>query len=69
MFQNLCMKSCNTIYRVSRDNSHVSHSYLSIHQNCHLTDFFFITRIHTAYLFYKTPVDFLYDLIYTRKQS
>ena len=68
VFQNFCMKFCNTIYRESCDDCHVSHTHLTIPENCHLTYFFFISRIFCSYFIYKTTIDLLHNLVNTWKQ-
>ena len=66
-FKNFCMKSCYTINRVTCNDCHICHLYLSIIEDCHLADFLLISRIAVLDFKYKTTVDFFYDLIYTRK--
>ena len=67
--QDLCMKSCNTIYRISCDNCKMSHLNLTVHDNRHLLDFLIVARILLLNLINKSAVDLLYDLVNTRKQS
>ena len=69
IFKYLCMKSCNTIYRVASNDCHVCHLYLTIIQDCHVSDFVAIARVSLLNLHYKSSVDFIYNLVHTRKQS
>ena len=69
ILQNLCMKLCYTVYRVTCCDCKVCHLHLSVEDDSHLTDFFEITRIFCFDLCYKTAVDLFNNLIYTRKQS
>ena len=69
ILQNLCMQLCNTIDRITCNDCKVCHLHLAVHQDCHLLNLFFITRILCSYLRDETAVDFLDDLVNTRKQS
>ena len=69
MLQDLSMKLCNTVYRVTCCDCKVCHLHLSVKDDSHLAYFFEITRIFCFNLCYKTTVDLFNDLIYTRKQS
>ena len=66
--KDLCMKLCNTIYRESCNDCHVSHTNLSVHKDCHFADFLFISRIHLTNLDQETTIDLLYNLVNTWKQ-
>ena len=63
------MKLGNTVDRISAYDSQTSHVNLSVVDDCHLTNFFFITRVLLSYLDQEAAVDLLYDLVDTRKKS
>ena len=67
--QNLGMKFCNSVYRKTGCNCKVCHLNLTIPENCHLLLFVFISRITVPDLNQESPVNFIHNLIYTRKQS
>ena len=69
IFQNLCMKSCNTIYREACNDCKVSHFNLSVIDDCHLFDLLIVSRISVLYFDDETTVNLFDDLIYTRKKS
>ena len=69
LLKNLCMQSCHTVDRISGNNCKICHLHLSVVENCHLAHLLLIIRIFCTDLFYKTAVDLIHDLIYTRKQS
>ena len=69
MLQNLCMKFCHTVYRKSRNNSHICHADLTVHKDSHLLHLFLIARIHFADSDQETAVDLLHNLINTREKS
>ena len=69
LLKNLCMQSCPPVDRISGNNCKICHLHLSVVENCHLAHFLLIIRIFCTDLFYKTAVDLIHDLIYTRKQS
>ena len=68
-FQDLSMKSCNTVYRIACNDCKVSHLNLSIIENSHVFDLVVISRIFRLNIKNKTTVDLFDDLVYTRKQS
>ena len=69
MFENLCVKSCHTVYRISRYNGKMCHLHLTVADDSHSGNSSFIPRISGADLFNKSAVDFLNNLINTRKES
>ena len=67
LFQNLCMKCCNTIYRVRTCDSKMCHLNLTIIKDSHVLNLILVARIHRLDLQYKSSVDLFYDLVDTRK--
>ena len=68
ILQDLCMQLCNTVDRITCNDCKVCHLHLAVHQDCHLLNLFFITRILCSYLLDETAVDLLDDLVNTWKQ-
>ena len=68
LLKNFCMKSCNTVYRVSAGDCKVSHLNLSVINDSHLLNLLIISREFSLDIKNKATVDFFYDLVDTRKQ-
>ena len=69
MFQNFRMKPCHTIYRKSGSDSKMCHLDLTIINNCHTFYFILIIRVLCLNLILETTVNFLGNLINSRKQT
>ena len=68
--QDLCMKRSNAVYGVTADDGKVCHADLSVVDDTHIADLVvYVIRIFLADLVFKSAVDLLCDLIYTRKQA
>ena len=65
----LCVKLCNTVYRIACYDSHICHLDLSVIEDSHLSYLVLITRIFLVNLNYKSSVYLVNNLVYTRKQS
>ena len=63
------MQSCNTVYRVTCNDSKVCHFYLAIMDDCHFIFFVLVARVFFVYLNEESAVDLLNDLVNTRKQT
>ena len=73
ILQNLCVKSCNTVNRIACNNGKMSHLYLTIVHNCHLTDLLIcysrLSRILHLDKADEATVDLFNNLIYTWKET
>ena len=69
IFQNFCMKSCNTIYREACNDCKMSHFNLTIVNDSHFSDLLVISRIFCLHFNDEATIDFLDNLIYTGKKS
>ena len=65
----LCVKLCNTVYRVACNDSHICHLDLSVIEDCHLSHLVLIARISLINLHHKSSVYLVNNLVYTWKQS
>ena len=68
ILQNLCVQSCNAVYRIACSDCKMCHLHLTIPDNCHLSDFLEVSRIFCLNIKNETTVDFFDDLVNTRKQ-
>ena len=73
MLQDLRVQSCNTVYRITCNDRHMRHLYLSVIQNRHLADLVLnvypvLTAVSALDLHYKSAVDLLNDLINSGQQ-
>ena len=57
------MKTGNTVYGITSCDCKVSHSYLSIIEDCHLADLLLISRIFVLDFNYEAAVNLFYDLV------
>ena len=73
ILQNLCVKPCNTVNRISRNNCKMSHLNLTIIYNSHLTNLLIgdsgLSRILHFNKTDETAVNLFYNLVYTGKQT
>ena len=67
--KNLGMKCCNTVNGKSCNYCKICHLNLTVIYNCHFGNFILIARILYFNLCNKSSVDFLHNLVNTRKQS
>jgi len=69
ILQDFCVQTGNTVYRVACCDCQMCHLHLSIIDDCHLFNLLIVARIFCLDFCDKAAVDFLDDLVYTRKQS
>ncbi len=69
MFQDLRMEFRDAVYGEARDDRHICHAHLTVHEDRHFPHFIFVARVHLADFDEESAVDLLYDLVDTRKQS
>ena len=69
ILQNLCMKSCNTVDRITSSHCKVRHLNLSIIENRHFAYFLIIVREFLLNIKDKSAVNLIYNLVHTWKKS
>ena len=69
VLQNLRMKSCNTIYGEACNYGKISHSYLTVINDGHISDLVLTSGIHFLNPKTEPSIDFLHNLIYSRQKS
>ena len=69
LFQDFCMKTCNTIDGKSCYNSHICHSYLTFIKHRHVANLAVVVRITFFNLNEESTIDFLNDLINSWEQT